>query len=215
MAAQSKFLSFVIICIIGIAGVAASLIWRRPPPEVELATGSYLTPSRKLPDFSLIDEQGRLFGNANLRGHWSLLYFGFTNCPDLCPATLTTLAAMQKRLRADPTAVLPQVVFVSLDSGRDTPAQMAKYLPNFDPGFIGLTAADQPAIEAVARQFAVAAAIRPTAGGNYTIDHTGAIFVLNPDARLTAILTGPFGVDALRSDLLHIMAARGILAGRT
>ncbi len=68
---------------------------------MELATGTLLTPSRALPDFSLIDSQGSGFGPANLRGHWSLLFFGYTNCPDFCPTTLTTLAALQKRLRAD------------------------------------------------------------------------------------------------------------------
>ena len=71
---------------------------------------------------------------ANLRGHWSLLFFGYTNCPYFCPTTLTTLAAMQARLRAENATVLPQVIFVSVDAKRDTPAQLAKYLPNFDPG---------------------------------------------------------------------------------
>jgi protein SCO1/2 len=62
---------------------------------------SYLAPSRELPDFSLINQQGKLFGSADLRGRWSLMFFGSTNCPDFCPTTLTTLAAMQKRLRTD------------------------------------------------------------------------------------------------------------------
>lgn len=208
-------MSFALICILGTAGIGAALLWHRRAPAVELATGTYLTPSRELADFSLIDSHGRAFGAANLRGHWSLLYFGYTNCPELCPATLATLAAMQKRLRAEKAAVLPQVLFVSLDPKRDTPAQMAKYLPNFDPGFIGLTAADQPGIDTVARKFAVAVDIQPAAAGNYTLDHTGAIFVLTPDARLTAILTGPFGADALRRDFQRIAAAGGTRAGRT
>lgn len=195
------------------AGVGASIWWRHPAPAVDLATGTFLAPSRELPDFSLIDQQGRAFGGANLRGHWSLLFFGYTNCPDLCPATLTTLAAMQKRLRAANTAALPQVVFVSVDVKRDTPAQLQKYVPYFDPDFIGLTAADQPSIESFARKFGVGVIIQPTADGNYTVDHTGAIFVLSPDGRLTAILTGPFSVDALQSDYQRIVAARRSVAG--
>jgi len=174
-----------------------------------LTTGTFLTPSRKLADFSLIDQQGRTFGNANLHGHWSLLFFGYTNCPDFCPTTLTTLAAMQKRLRAAKATVLPQVIFVSVDAKRDTPAQLAKYVPYFDPGFIGLTAADQPSIEAVAKKLGVAVIIQPTSDGNYTVDHSGEIFVLSPDGQLTAILTGPFGVDALESDFQRIVAAGG------
>jgi protein SCO1 len=178
-----------------------------------LTTGTFITPSRELPEFSLIDQQGRAFGSADLRGHWSLLFFGYTNCPDLCPTTLTTLAAMQKRLRARKASVLPQVIFVSVDAKRDTPAQMAKYVPYFDPEFIGLTAADQPSIEAVARKLGVSVIIQPASGGNYTVDHSGAIFVLNPDGRLTAILSGPFGVDDLQGDFQRIVAAGGIPAG--
>ena len=198
---------------VGIAGIAASALWRHHAPPVDLTTGTYFAPGRRLPDFSLIDQQGRVFGSANLRGRWSLLFFGYTNCPDFCPTTLATLAAMQKRLRAAKASVLPQVVFVSVDAKRDTPAQMAKYVPYFDPEFIGLTAADQPAIEAVAKQFGVSVMIQPASDGTYTVDHSGAIFVLDPDGRLSAILSGPFSVDALQGDFRRIVAARGTLAG--
>jgi protein SCO1/2 len=195
----------VFICIIAAAGLAASLIWHHPRPGLGLTTGTLITPSRRLPEFSLIDQHGRTFGNANLRGQWSVLFFGYTNCPDFCPTTLTTLAAIQKQLRAAETVVPPQVIFVSVDAKRDTPAQLAKYVPYFDPQFIGLTAADQPSIEAVARELGVAVIIQPGTDGNYTVDHSGAIFVVNPEGRLAAILTGPFTVDALRGDLLRML----------
>ena len=206
-------MSLALFCIVGIAGIAASALWRHNASPVDLTTGTYFAPGRKLPDFSLIDQQGRVFGSSNLRGRWSLLFFGYTNCPDFCPTTLATLAAMQKRLRAAKASVLPQVIFVSVDAKRDTPAQMAKYVPYFDPEFIGLTAADQPAIEAVAKQFGVSVIIQPVSDGTYTVDHSGAIFVLDPDGRLSAILSGPFSVDALQGDFRRIVAARGTLAG--
>jgi protein SCO1/2 len=210
MSAQSKFLSVALFCIVALAGAAASLWWRHAPAKIDLATGTVITPSRELADFSLIDNHGNAFGPANLRGRWSLMFFGYTNCPDFCPTTLTTLAAMQKRLRAAKARVLPQVVFVSVDAKRDTPAQLAKYVPYFDPSFIGLTAADQPSIEAVARNLGVAVVIQPAgADGNYTVDHSGAIFVVNPDGRITAILTGPFGVAALQDDFQRIVDADG------
>jgi protein SCO1/2 len=209
MTSHSKFLSFALIGIVGIAGIAASVMWRHRTATVDLTTGVFLAPSREMPDFSLIDQQGRIFGPANLRGHWSLLFFGYTNCPDLCPTTLTTLAAMQKSLRAAKSPVLPRVIFVSVDAKRDTPEQIAKYVPYFDPEFIGLTAADQPSIEAVAKKFGVGVIIRPAVDGNYSVDHSGAIFVLAPDGRLTAVLTGPFSVDALQGDFQRIVAAPG------
>jgi protein SCO1/2 len=208
MAIQSKYLSFALFCVIGIAGVGASLLWHRRAAPVELATGTLLTPGRTLPDFSLIDQKGRTFATADLRGHWSLLFFGYTNCPDFCPTTLTTLAAMEKNLRSAKAAVIPQVIFVSVDAKRDTPAQLAKYVPYFDPSFVGLTAADQPSIDAVAKELGVAVIIRPASDGNYTVDHSGEIFVLSPDGQIAAILTGPFSADALRGDFLRIVAAR-------
>jgi protein SCO1 len=135
------------------------------------------------------------------------MFFGYTNCPDFCPTTLTTLAALEKRLRAENGAQLPQVVFMSVDAKRDTPAQLAGYVPYFNPDFIGVTAADQPAIEAVARQLGVGVVITPAKDGSYTVDHSGEIFVIDPNARLAAILTGPFTVQALAEDWRHLVGA--------
>jgi protein SCO1 len=196
------------ISIAGILGVGAGLIWRHTAPPVELSTGTYLSPRRALPEFSLIDHRGRPFGPQNLRGHWSLLFFGYTNCPDFCPATLTTLAAMEKRLRAGGAGVRPQVIFMSVDAKRDTPLKLAQYVPYFDPEFIGITAADQPAAEAVARKLGVAVIIEPKPDGSYTVDHSGAIFVIDPAGKLAAILGGPFTVDALQADFERIVAGR-------
>ncbi len=208
MVNQSKLLSIVLVCIVGMAGAAVSLMWRHRAAPVELATGTLLTPSRALPDFSLIDQKGRPFSAADLRGRWSLLFFGYTNCPDFCPTTLTTLAAMEKSLVAAKAAVLPQVVFVSVNAKRDTPAQLARYVPYFDPDFIGLTAADQPSIEGFAKKLGVGVIIQPAAAdGNYTVDHSGAIFVLDPGGRIAAILSGPYSVGALQSDFQRLVAA--------
>ena len=215
METRSKWLPLTLVCIVAAAGIAASLMWRRPAIAIpDLATGTFLNPSRELPDFSLIDQQGRTFGNSNLRGHWSLMFFGYTNCPDFCPTTLTTLAAMEKHLRTAKAKVRPQVIFVSVDAKRDTPAQLAKYVPYFDPEFVGLTAPDQSTIEAVAKRLGVGVIVQPAADGNYTVDHSGVILVLDPDGRLAAILTGPFSVDALQGVFQRIVAGRGASAGR-
>ena len=188
-------------------GVTAAMLSRARHTAVELATGQLLHPRRALADFSLIDSQGRNFGAANLRGHWSIMFFGYTNCPDFCPSTLAELAAMQKRLRAANAAVLPQVIFVSVDARRDSPQQLAKYVPYFDPAFIGLTAADQPAIEALARQWGVPVLVHPAVDGNYAVDHAGFLFVLDPSGSIAAILTGPFSAGALQGDFRRIVAA--------
>jgi protein SCO1 len=209
MAPQAKVLSIAFIGLALIAGISAALIWRNAAAPAELATGAYIRPNRALPDFSLIDTQGRTFGRAQLRGHWSMMFFGYTNCPDFCPTTLTTLAALEKRLRIDGAPVRPQVIFMSVDAKRDTPEQLAKYVPYFDPEFIGLTAASQPDVEAVAAKLGVSVIITPKSDGTYTVDHSGAIFVLNPDGKLAAVLTGPFTVDALASDFRRIVEGHG------
>jgi len=192
-----------------IAGISAALIWRNAAAPAELATGTYIHPNRTLPDFSLIDHHGQTFGLAQVRGHWSMMFFGYTNCPDFCPTTLTTLAALEKRLRTDAAPVRPRVIFMSVDAKRDSPEQLAKYVPYFDPEFIGLTAASQSDVEAVAAKLGVSVIITPKADGTYSVDHSGAIFVLNPQGRLAAVLTGPFSVDALESDFRRIVEARG------
>jgi protein SCO1/2 len=196
-------------CIAALLGATAALLWRHSPTPIQLATGTYLSPERALPDFSLIDQRGQPFGPRDLDGHWSLVFFGYTNCPDFCPTTLATLAAMEKNLRATGTATRPHVVFISVDAKRDTPQQLAKYVPYFDPEFLGVTAADQPTIEALARKLGVAVALTPTAGGGYTVDHSAEIFVVDPTGKLAAVLTGPFTPDALQADFDRIVAVHG------
>ncbi len=207
MTDRSKLLAFLLLCV-AVAGGLLAVRFLSPKPPAVLATGTLLAPARPLADFSLIDNQGRPFGPANLRGHWSLMFFGYTQCPDFCPATLTTLAAVEKQLRAAKSVEPPQVIFVSVDAKRDTPAQLNRYVPNFDPEFVGLTAADQASIEAIAKRWGIAVAIQSAANGDYIVDHSEAIFVIDPDGNLAAILTGPFTVDALQSDFRRIVTAR-------
>ena len=206
MAPLARLMSIAFIGIALIAGISAALIWRNAAAPAELATGAYIHPNRVLPDFSLIDTHGQTFGLAQLRGHWSMMFFGYTNCPDFCPTTLTTLAALEKRLREEAAPVRPQVIFMSVDAARDTPQQLAKYVPYFDPEFIGLTAASQSDVAAVAAKLGVSVIITPKSDGTYTVDHSGAIFVLNPEGKLAAILTGPFMVDSLQADFQRIVA---------
>jgi protein SCO1 len=196
--------------VLGILAAAAVLaaILSRPTTPPALASGTILAPARALADFSLLDSQGRGFGAANLRGHWSLMFFGYTNCPDYCPTTLTTLAALEKQLRDAKTLTPPQVIFVSVDAKRDTPARLNQFVPYFDPTFIGLTAASQPAIEALAKNWGVAVNIQAAANGDYIVDHSALMFVIDPAGNLAAILTGPFTLDTLRHDYARIVSAR-------
>ncbi|HZD53929.1 MAG TPA: SCO family protein, partial [Woeseiaceae bacterium] len=118
-----------------VLGGAAWLAARNagPPPEPQYATP--LPEAKPLPDFSLVDQEGRPFTRERLRGRTSLLFFGFTHCPDICPTTLEQLASARQQLADEGPA--PQIVFVSVDPERDTPEKLAAYVRHFGKGIVG------------------------------------------------------------------------------
>ncbi len=175
---------------------------RRAP---ELASGTWLPQPKQLQDFRLTDISGAPFTLADLAGRPSLVYFGFTRCPDVCPTTLLKLAQV---VRVAGIRGL-RVVFISVDPQRDTPPVLAVYVHAFDPSFGGLTG-DPRAIARVARDFAVAVSRVDLPGGDYTMDHTAAVFLLDARAREVAIFTPPFEVAAFAADLKR---ARPYLGG--
>jgi protein SCO1/2 len=147
-------------------------------------------------EFHLIDPRGRPFTSHDLEGKPSLVFFGFTHCPDVCPTTLAKLAQVKK------TAALPglQVLFVSVDPQRDTPATVGIYAHAFDPDFIGLTG-DPKAIENMTAAFGVAAVRVDLPGGDYTMDHSAAVFLVDARARIVGVFTPPFDSRRLAQDL--------------
>lgn len=142
-----------------------------------------------LQDFSLTDEDGRSFDRSRLLGRWSLLFFGFTNCPDVCPTTLAVLKQARQQLADAPPA---QVVFVSVDPERDDRETLKRYVDYFDPAIVGVTG--EPAeLETLTRQLGI---LYMKAGGDgpdeaYTVDHTASILLLDPAARLVGIMSPP------------------------
>lgn len=162
----------------------------------ELASGTWLPRPKALADFTLTDQSGKPFALRDLRGHPSLVFFGFTHCPDVCPTTLVKLAQVEKK--ADVPGL--RVIFVSVDPARDTPALLAQYVHAFDPGFIGLTGDDQ-AITRMAANFGVAVSKVELPGGDYTMDHSAVVFLLNAQGQIAAIFTPPFDTSKLTEDL--------------
>ena len=124
--------------------------------------------------------------------------------PGVCASS--SALASSRRKHPDAGACPPTY---SDNSKRDTPQQLSKYVPYFDPDFVGLTANQQPTIEAFARNMGVAVIIQQPKDpdGNYTVDHSAQIFVFDPSGKLTAVLSGPFTIDALRGDLRRISSA--------
>jgi protein SCO1 len=163
----------------------------------QLASGTWLARPRAVADFQLTDHRGHPFTARNLLGKPSLVFFGFTHCPDVCPTTLVKLAQLRK---AAPVADL-QVLFVTVDPQRDTPAAVGLYVHAFDPNMVGLTG-DPEAIDKVTKAFGVAALRVDLPGGDYTMDHSAAVFLVDANARIVGIFTPPFDTRRLAQDLL-------------
>jgi protein SCO1 len=173
-----------------------------------LASGTWLPRARPVVEFRLTDQSGQPFTRGDLTGKPALVYFGFTRCPDVCPTTLEKLARVVR------AAQLPdlRVVFVSIDPQRDPPATLGLYVHAFDPGFIGLTG-EPKMLGSLASNFGVAVNRVELPGGDYTMDHTAAVFLLDREARIRAIFTPPFEVPSLVADLKRAAPSLGSARG--
>jgi protein SCO1/2 len=157
----------------------------RPLPQTENAT---LFPNpRPLPALSLVDQDGRETGPELLSGHWSLVFFGFTHCPDVCPTTLHEVSEILRSLGKDADRV--RALFVTVDPERDTPDKLKDYLSSFDPHLVGVTG-DAAAITAIGKAYRVYAKKVPLDGGGYTMDHTAIVYLMGKDGRFVA----PFNI---------------------
>ena len=166
-------------------------------PKTENAT--ILNPSRDLPSFALVDQDGRALPPDFLHGHWSLVFFGFTHCPDVCPTTLAALAQLRKQLSALSAGEQPRVVFVSVDPERDTPPRLKEYVRFFDPSFTAVTGTPDE-VQKVAKAFSVPFMKVPLPDGGYTVDHGAGVFVIAPSGHVVAYASPPLVPDVLARD---------------
>jgi protein SCO1/2 len=174
------------------------------PVVPSLESGTSLPQARVLPEFDLVDTRGAAVSPAALRGHPTLVFFGFTHCPDVCPTTLALLASVQKQaVQQDAGMAGLKVALISVDPERDTPQQLGSYIASFRGDFIGLTGSASEIVKAT-RGFGVAAARVDLGGGNYTMDHSAAVFVLDSQARIVALFTPPLSAAALTRDLARL-----------
>jgi protein SCO1/2 len=154
-------------------------------------------------EFSLTDPAGKTRTLADFRGKAVVVFFGYTQCPDVCPTTLSTLAETMKLLGPDADRV--QVVFITVDPERDKPALLAEYVPTFDKRFVGLYG-DAEATERVAREFKVIYQKQPGATPTtYTMDHSAGVFVFDPQGRLRLYARHGQGPEAFASDLRELL----------
>jgi protein SCO1 len=196
---------------IAIAAAAAGMFIARTldqPSVVQLESGTALPTPGELAPFTLMDTRGSTVTTAQLRGQPTLVFFGFTNCPDVCPTTLALLTQVQKKVSSESGLAALRVALISVDPERDTPEQLGKYLASFGGDLIGLTG-NPPEIVKAQRSFGVAASRVELAGGNYTMDHSATVFVLDAQGRKVAVFTPPLRADALGRDLAKLAPTLG------
>lgn len=155
-------------------------------------------------EIRLADAEGRPRSLAEFRGKVVVLIFGYTHCPDVCPTSLADAAKARRALEGDASQV--QVLFVTVDPKRDTPEVLRQYVPAFDPSFIGLHG-DAAAIAKVTKDFHVYVNARETRDGNYTVDHSGQMFVIDREGKVRLVWPPGIATAAMTSDLKVLLRA--------
>jgi protein SCO1 len=155
-------------------------------------------------DFSLVDPDGKARTLADFKGKVVVMFFGYTQCPDVCPTTLTEMQQVMTLLGSQSDKV--QVLFVTLDPERDTAEILKQYVPAFDPRFLGLRPTDEVALEKVTKDFKIYYKKVPgTKPGSYTIDHTAGSYVFDPDGHLRLYIKHAQGPETLAHDLKELL----------
>lgn len=167
-------------------------------PQTEAAL-LYPTP-RQIPAFELVRTDGTPFTNADLAGRWTLAFFGFTHCPDICPDTLARMQDVRERLAARGAGDAVSMLFVSVDPERDSGETIQRYVEFFDPAIVGVTG--EPArLDVLTNALGIVHRRVELDGGGYTIDHSSQLVLLDPQGRQAGIFRPPFDPAKLAADL--------------
>lgn len=192
-----------------IAGIATGgwWTWRVMQPAPLPQTATVLPAAAELADFSLLDQRGDTFTRASLEGKWSLLFFGFTHCPDICPLTLQVLADARRQMQAAGVVPLPQIVLVSVDPERDSPELIGHYIAAFGDGLLGVSG-ELTELRKLTTSLGIYFEKANIDGDNYSVDHSAVVIVINPEGRFRALFGTPHVAANIAHDLPIIMSAR-------
>lgn len=194
--------TLVTVMIVGIALMAGILVALKAfnVAPAEPAAATILPLKTAVPAFSAFDQNGDAINQEIFKGQWDLVFFGFTNCPDICPLTLQVLSAATTQLRDGGQTPIPRIVLVSVDPERDTPAKISDYIDNFGDENLGITG-DLEEIKALASGLFVFFEKQAGDGDYYAVDHAANVLVIDPDGRLHAIFSTPHKIENFVNDL--------------
>ncbi|THG81729.1 SCO family protein [Pseudomonas sp. A-1] len=203
-----KTVLFLVAAIALVLGLTVSKVLNAPS-QLDAAAladaGIILLPqSRALPALSLTDENGQPQALDQLKGRWTLLFFGYTFCPDICPTTLAELRQLKSQLAPEALARL-QVTMVSIDPHRDTPAQLKQYLGYYNAGYTGLTG-ELAQIQQLANAVSIPFIPGDTTRQHYTVDHSGNLALIGPDGRQRGFIRAPLNPAKLALQLPQLLS---------
>jgi protein SCO1/2 len=195
-----------------VAAVAAAIgLWLGSrafaPSAPKLAAAVMYPAPRELPDFKLQRADGAALTKADWTGRWTVAFFGYTNCPDVCPTTLATFKQVFAKLAGDGIADKVRFDFISVDPQRDTPEQLRKYVGYFDKDFVAATGSDEE-LTKVTRALGLIYSREPTGNGDYAVDHSASAVLIDPAGREVGLFRPPFDAKAIAADLKTLADAR-------
>jgi protein SCO1/2 len=175
-----------------------------PSAPPQLGAISLYPQTRELPDFHLDRADGGSLTLADWRGRWTLAYFGFTNCPDVCPTTLAAFKQVWKRLEAKGATDRLRIDFISVDPVRDTPEQLARYVAFYDPDFVAATGTDAE-LGHLTSALGLLYTRTPNAEGGVDVDHSASAVLIDPDGHQAGLVRPPFDPARIAADLEALM----------
>lgn len=194
------------VLVIAVAAVFAIRSIDQATVAIRLAT--VLPEPMPLPEFELTDQDGNAFTRDSLLGHSSLLFFGFTHCPDICPATLQRLALARRELASQRgnAGPLPDIILISVDPDRDSTDILKAYTSHFGEGVTGLSGESEE-LQRLASALGIYYARDDSTGPDYTISHSTAVLLINGEAKFQALFNAPLDMESLVSDLTMLADA--------
>ncbi|WP_376697505.1 SCO family protein [Wenzhouxiangella sp. EGI_FJ10305] len=203
-AASGRIFLMIVIALAAIATgiVVSSILFDRTQT---MRAAQAFPEARPLTDFELRTAAGESLTPGDLKGQWSLLFFGFTNCPDICPDTLAVLDAAIEDLDTMGATSRPRVVFVSVDPGRDDAEALRDYVSWFDESFIGATGSEAQ-LKSLTKNLGIYYALDEpdSETGFYTVDHSASILIVDPEGRLYGRFAPPLDRQAIAADLFSL-----------
>lgn len=203
MQQQAGIRRTIAIVLVFIVLVVYGFIWRMNQPvimndeQLRVNGAIVLDKPRIFSDFELVDHRGEVFNIDRFRDTWTMVFFGFTHCPDICPTTLAVLNDTYSKMKESEKQKL-QVVMISLDPERDTVEALAEYVPYFNEEFIGVTG-NKHLIRRLTAEINIAYNKVPLAGDDYTVDHSTQLVLINPKGHYHGFFKAPHSETTLRS----------------